>query len=212
MSWAESLPFFGSTYASGFGLCASLIVAIGAQNAYVLRQGLKRVHVGMVVAICASIDIMLIAAGVAGMGALMTRVPALLVVVKYVGALFVFLYGLRALYSAWKGPGHLDASDQDGAQSAVGMAGTIVALSLLNPHVYLDTVVLLGAVGGRHPWPANLWFALGAMSASLVWFCALGYGARLLRPVFEKDVAWRVLDVLIACVMGWIALMLVSGG
>lgn len=92
------------------------------------------------------------------------------------------------------------------------MAGTIVALSLLNPHVYLDTVVLLGAVGGRHPWPANLWFALGAMSASLVWFCALGYGARLLRPVFEKDVAWRVLDVLIACVMGWIALMLVSGG
>lgn len=204
------VPGFWHTYASGFGLGASLIIAIGAQNAYVLRQGLKREHVGLVVAICALIDIVLIALGVGGMGALITHAPALLTVVKYAGALFVFLYGLRAFHSAWKGPGHLDAAAGNGARSAFAVASTVFALSLLNPHVYLDTVVLLGAIGGRNPWPASVWFALGAMSASVTWFCALGYGARLLKPVFEKDVAWRVLDVLIGCVMWWIAWMLLS--
>jgi L-lysine exporter family protein LysE/ArgO len=212
MTEPQTLPLahdFWHTYASGFGLGASLIIAIGAQNAYVLRQGLKREHVGLVVAICALIDIVLIALGVGGMGALITRVPALLSVVKYAGSLFVFLYGLRAFHSAWKGPGHLDAA-ANGAQSAFGVATTVLALSLLNPHVYLDTVVLLGAIGGRNPWPANAWFALGAMCASVIWFCALGFGARLLQPVFRKDIAWRVLDVLIGCVMWWIAWTLLS--
>ncbi|WP_250865426.1 LysE/ArgO family amino acid transporter [Caballeronia sp. INSB1] len=180
-----------SSYLSGAGLGASLIVAIGAQNAFVLRQGLKRRHVSIVVSICAFIDVLLIALGVGGMG-----------------ALFVFLYGLRAFLAAWRGPGHLNASDGD-SQTAIGAACTVLALSLLNPHVYLDTVVLLGGIGAQRGWPGNAWFAAGAMCASVIWFTALGYGARLLEPWFEKDVSWRVLDVIVGCVMWWIAASLI---
>jgi L-lysine exporter family protein LysE/ArgO len=193
-----------SSYLSGAGLGASLIVAIGAQNAFVLRQGLKRRHVGIVVAICACIDVMLIALGVGGMGALVQRAPVLLGVIRWAGAAFVFLYGLRAFIAAWRGPGHLNASDAD-SQTATNAATTVLALSLLNPHVYLDTVVLLGGIGAHRGWPGNAWFAAGAMCSSIVWFTALGYGARLLKPWFEKDVSWRVLDVIVGCVMGWIA-------
>jgi L-lysine exporter family protein LysE/ArgO len=197
------------TYASGFGLGASLIIAIGAQNAYVLRQGLRRRHVGLVVAICAGIDILLIALGVGGMGALIASAPGLQTVVKWAGALFLLLYGLRAFHAAWKGPGHLDAAAAE-TQTALGAGLTVLALSLLNPHVYLDTVVLLGAIGARYGWPANIWFAAGAMSASVLWFCALGFGARLLKPIFEKDAAWRVLDALVGVVMWAIAASLLA--
>jgi L-lysine exporter family protein LysE/ArgO len=197
-----------SAYLSGAGLGASLIVAIGAQNAFVLRQGLKRRHVGIVVFICALIDVLLIAFGVAGMGALIQRAPVLLDVIRWAGAAFVFLYGLRAFLAAWRGPGHLNASEQD-SQTALGAASTVLALSVLNPHVYLDTVVLLGGIGARHAWPDNAWFAAGAMCSSIVWFTALGYGARLLEPWFEKDVSWRVLDVIVGCVMLWITASLV---
>jgi len=198
--FAGALP----TYLSGAGLGASLIVAIGAQNAFVLRQGLKRRHVGVVVAICAVIDVLLIALGVGGMGALIARAPVLLDVIRWAGAAFLFLYGLRAFLAAWRGPGHLNASDED-SQTAIGAASTVLALSLLNPHVYLDTVVLLGGIGARHPWPGNAWFAAGAMCSSVVWFTGLGYGARLLEPWFQKDISWRVLDVIVGCVMWWIA-------
>jgi L-lysine exporter family protein LysE/ArgO len=201
---AGALP----SYLSGAGLGASLIMAIGAQNAFVLRQGLKRRHVGIVVAICASIDVLLIALGVGGMGALIARAPVLLEVIRWAGAVFLFLYGLRAFLAAWRGPGHLDASDGE-AQTALGAASTVLALSLLNPHVYLDTVVLLGGIGAQHGWPANAWFAAGAMCSSVVWFTALGFGARLLEPWFRKDVSWRVLDVIVGCVMWWIAAALV---
>jgi L-lysine exporter family protein LysE/ArgO len=197
-----------SSYLSGAGLGASLIIAIGAQNAYVLRQGLKRRHVGLVVAICAAIDVLLIGLGIGGMGALIARAPFLLDVIRWAGAIFVFLYGARAFLAAWRGPGHLDASDGE-TQTALGAASTVLALSLLNPHVYLDTVVLLGGIGARYGWPRNAWFAAGAMCASIVWFTTLGYGARLLQPWFEKDVAWRVLDVIVGCVMWWIAAALV---
>jgi L-lysine exporter family protein LysE/ArgO len=193
-----------SSYLSGAGLGASLIIAIGAQNAYVLRQGLKQRHVGLVVAICAAIDVLLIALGIGGMGALIARAPFLLDVIRWAGAIFVFLYGARAFLAAWRGPGHLDASN-DETQTALGAASTVLALSLLNPHVYLDTVVLLGGIGARYGWPLNAWFAAGAMTASIIWFTTLGYGARLLQPWFEKDVAWRVLDVIVGCVMWWIA-------
>jgi L-lysine exporter family protein LysE/ArgO len=197
-----------SSYLSGAGLGASLIIAIGAQNAYVLRQGLKRRHVGLVVSICAAIDVLLIGLGIGGMGALIARAPFLLDVIRWAGAIFVFLYGARAFLAAWRGPGHLDASDGE-TQTALGAASTVLALSLLNPHVYLDTVVLLGGIGARYGWPRNAWFAAGAMCASIVWFTTLGYGARLLQPWFEKDVAWRVLDVIVGCVMWWIAAALV---
>jgi L-lysine exporter family protein LysE/ArgO len=193
---------------SGAGLGASLIVAIGAQNAFVLRQGLKRRHVGIVVSICALIDVLLIGLGIGGMGALIQRAPVLLDVIRWAGAAFVFLYGLRAFLAAWRGPGHLNAAAQE-SQTAMSAATTVIALSLLNPHVYLDTVVLLGAIGARHAYPGNAWFAAGAMCSSIVWFTALGYGARLLEPWFEQDVSWRVLDVIVGCVMWWIAASLV---
>ncbi|MDR5778337.1 LysE/ArgO family amino acid transporter [Caballeronia sp. LZ065] len=189
---------------SGAGLGASLIMAIGAQNAFVLRQGLKRRHVGVVVTICAAIDVLLIALGVGGMGALISRAPVLLDVIRWAGAIFVFLYGVRAFLAAWRGAGHLHVADGE-TQTALGAASTVLALSLLNPHVYLDTVVLLGGIGAQRGWPGNAWFAAGAMGSSIVWFTALGYGARLLEPWFEKDVSWRVLDVIVGCVMWWIA-------
>ncbi|MDR5812266.1 LysE/ArgO family amino acid transporter [Caballeronia sp. LZ033] len=197
---AGALPGF----LSGAGLGASLIMAIGAQNAFVLRQGLKRRHVGVVVTICAAIDVLLIALGVGGMGALISQAPVLLDVIRWAGAIFVFLYGVRAFLAAWRGPGHLHAADGE-TQTALGAASTVLALSLLNPHVYLDTVVLLGGIGAQRGWPGNAWFAAGAMCSSIVWFTALGYGARLLEPWFEKDVSWRVLDVIVGCVMWWIA-------
>jgi L-lysine exporter family protein LysE/ArgO len=193
-----------ATYASGFGLGASLIVAIGAQNAYVLKQGLMRQHVLLIVSICAVIDMTLIALGVGGMGVLIQHSPLLLTAVRWFGAAFLFLYGLRALVAAWRGAGHLDASAAEGA-SVRKTVMTVLALSLLNPHVYLDTVVLLGAIGARNGWPGDVYFALGAMSASVVWFFTLGFGARLLRPVFERDISWRILDGVIGIVMWSIA-------
>ncbi len=197
-----------ATYASGFGLGASLIVAIGAQNAYVLKQGLIGRHVLLIVSICALIDMTLIALGVGGMGVLIQHSPLLLTAVKWFGAGFLFLYGLRAFMAAWRGAGHLDAgADEGGSVRATVL--TVLALSLLNPHVYLDTVVLLGSIGGRNGWPGSLYFALGAMSASVVWFFVLGFGARLLRPVFERDISWRILDGVIGLVMWSIAASLI---
>lgn len=196
-----------SALLAGLGLGASLIVAIGAQNAYVLRQGLRREHVGWCVTICTAIDMALIALGVGGMGALLGSMPHLLVLIRWAGVLFLFAYGLRAWRAAWHGTGHLEAA-AGGAQSAVTVAFTVLGLSLLNPHVYLDTVVLLGAIGASHGFPDSLWFAVGAMFASALWFATLGYGARLLRPVFERDMAWRVLDAVIGTVMWSIAISL----
>ncbi len=193
-----------ATYASGFGLGASLIVAIGAQNAYVLKQGLMKQHVLLIVSICAAIDMTLIALGVGGMGVLIQHSPLLLTLVRWFGAVFLFLYGLRAFLAAWRGAGHLDAGVAEGASVRTTVL-TVLALSLLNPHVYLDTVVLLGAIGARNGWPGDVYFALGAMSASVVWFFTLGFGARLLRPVFERDVSWRILDIVIGIVMWSIA-------
>ncbi len=197
-----------AAYAFGFGLGASLIVAIGAQNAYVLKQGLAGRHVLLIVSICAAIDMTLIALGVAGMGALIQHSPLLLTGVKWFGAAFLSLYGLRAFVAAWRGAGHLDAGGVAGGSVRTTVL-TVLALSLLNPHVYLDTVVLLGSIGGRNGWPGSLYFAAGAMSASVAWFFVLGFGARLLRPVFERDISWRILDAVIDVVMGAIAASLV---
>ena len=194
-------------FAAGLGLGASLIIAIGAQNAYVLRQGLRREHVGQSVAICICIDMLLIALGVGGMGALLGQMPRLLNLIRWAGALFLLAYGARALRAAWRGTGHLEASS-DVTQTAGAAALTVLALSLLNPHVYLDTVVLLGAIGASRGWPGSFWFAAGAMCASALWFTVLGYGARLLIPIFSRDLAWRVLDIVIGMVMWAIALSL----
>jgi L-lysine exporter family protein LysE/ArgO len=195
-------------FAAGMGLGASLIIAIGAQNAYVLRQGLRREHVGQSVLICIAIDLTLIALGVGGMGVLLGHLPRLLAVIRWAGVIFLAGYGARAMRAAWRGTGHLEAA-AGGSQSARTAALTVLALSLLNPHVYLDTVVLLGSIGAGYGPPADRWFALGAMSASVLWFSLLGYGARLLIPVFSRDLAWRVLDATIGVVMWAIAASLV---
>jgi L-lysine exporter family protein LysE/ArgO len=181
----------------GFGL--SLIVAIGAQNAYVLRQGLRKEHVFVIVAICALSDALLIAVGVAGLGAIIQQLEWLLLLIEVVGGVFLCTYGVMAAKRAWK-PEVLNTDTGGKAVSLKVAAGTALALTYLNPHVYLDTVLLLGSVAGTYE--ANRWwFATGAMLGSVIWFSILGFGARLLAPVFTKPTAWRVLDAIIAVVM-----------
>ena len=186
---------------AGFGLGFSLILAIGAQNAFVLRQGLRRAHVLAVVLTCAVSDAILIAAGVAGFGALALAVPGLEVAMRYGGAAFLIWYGARALRAAWRGGAALEAGA--GTGSLRGALLTCLALTWLNPHVYLDTVVLLGSISAQYD--DRLGFALGAMTASFVFFFALGYGARALAPVFARPNAWRWLDALVGAVMWAIA-------
>jgi L-lysine exporter family protein LysE/ArgO len=186
---------------AGFGLGFSLILAIGAQNAFVLRQGLRRAHVLAVVLTCAVSDAILIAAGVAGFGALALAVPGLETVMRYGGAAFLIWYGARALRAAWRGGAALEAGA--GTGSLRGALLTCLALTWLNPHVYLDTVVLLGSISAQYD--DRLGFALGAMTASFVFFFALGYGARALAPVFARPNAWRWLDALVGAVMWAIA-------
>ncbi|HEX7644260.1 MAG TPA: LysE/ArgO family amino acid transporter [Burkholderiaceae bacterium] len=190
-------------FLKGLGMGAGLIMAIGAQNAFVLRQGLLKRYVFICALICSLCDMVLISAGVAGMGSLIMAHPALLVLAKWGGALFLAYYGLRSAIAAFKAGG-LAASSQSasGYGTAIAMA---FSFSLLNPHVYLDTVVLLGAIGGQQPDGGRVEFALGAMSASVLWFFGLAYGARLLAPLFARPVAWRVLDGLIAVVMWGLA-------
>ncbi|MBC7290654.1 MAG: LysE family transporter [Actinotalea sp.] len=192
---------------AGLGLGLSLIVAIGAQNAFVLRQGLLRRHVGVVVLVCALSDVVLIAAGVAGAGAVVEGRPVLLDVVRYAGAAFLATYGVLAARRALR----REALTPLGGALPTSLAATVttaLALTWLNPHVYLDTVVLLGSIAQSHP-GRECWFAAGAALGSILWFTILGYGAALLRPVFARPGAWRVLDAAIAVVMLALAASLV---
>jgi L-lysine exporter family protein LysE/ArgO len=196
--------------ASGLGLGLSLIVAIGAQNAFVLRQGLRLEHVAAVVAVCTVSDVVLIAAGVSGAGALLTRLPWLVPVVCFAGAAFLLGYGLLAARRALR-PGALQAGPGGVSAGLAATVGSCLALTWLNPHVYLDTVVLLGSLAstfGDRRWA----FAAGAAVGSAVWFAALGFGARMLRPVFARAAAWRVLDAVIAGVMTALAVSLTARG
>jgi len=196
--------------ASGFALGLGLIVAIGAQNAFVLRQGLRLEHVATVVTVCALSDVVLIAAGVAGAGAAVSRAPLLIPVVCFAGAAFLLGYGALAGRRALR-PGALVAEVGGTRTGPAAAVATCLALTWLNPHVYLDTVVLLGSMAStyeEHRWQ----FAVGAGLGSVLWFSALGYGARLLRPVFARRSAWRVLDGVIAVVMTALAVSLVLRG
>jgi L-lysine exporter family protein LysE/ArgO len=195
--------------ASGLGFGLSLIVAIGAQNAFVLRQGLLRQHVLPVVAVCAVSDAVLIVAGVAGLGSLLDLAPWLVDVMRVAGAAFLLTYAALAARRAWR-PGAIDARADGGGTALWPVVTTAVALTWLNPHVYLDTVVLLGSVAGTHG-DERWWFGVGAVLASVVWFSALGFGARLLQPVFARPSSWRVLDAIVAVVMVLIAATLLNG-
>lgn len=203
-----SAPMSEALFA-GFLTGLSLIAAIGAQNAFVLRQGLRREYVGLVVLLCAGSDAILIAAGVAGFGAVAGAWPGFGLVMRWLGAGFLLLYGLGRMRSALRGASALQAEGGAGA-SRRHVAVTCLLLTWANPHVWLDTVVLLGAVATRYA-PFQAGFALGAMLASLSFFPALGFGARLLAPLFARPAAWRWLDLLVALVMWGIALHLLSG-
>ena len=194
---------------AGFGLGLSLIVAIGAQNAFVLRQGLRREHVLWIVVICALSDAVLIGLGIWGLGAIIESADALLTVVRLGGAAFLIWYGIRSAIRAAK-PGTLE-TESTGASTPLRTAvATALALTWLNPHVYLDTVVLLGSIGATYG--DDRWlFGLGAALGSVIWFTALGFGSRLLRPLFAKPLAWRILDAAIALVMFAIAGSLLLG-
>lgn len=196
-----------SAFLPGFFLSLSLILAIGAQNAFVLRQGLRQEHVFAVCLVCAVSDAILIAAGVAGFGLASHALPWLEPVLRYGGALFLLAYAARSLRSALRNHGSLTPSGRQAAGLGATLA-TCLAFTWLNPHVYLDTVVLLGSISSHYEGHKAA-FALGAMAASFTFFFTLGFGARLLRPVFASQTAWRVLDVLVGIAMLAIALKLV---
>jgi L-lysine exporter family protein LysE/ArgO len=194
---------------SGFLLGGSLIIAIGAQNAFVLRQGLKRQFVLPVSLVCALSDALLIAAGIAGLGTLVAQSGRALQIVTAGGALFLLGYGVRSFFRALK-PEAMQAGE--GRTERLGAAlAACLAFTFLNPHVYLDTVLLIGSLSARYEGAARIAFGAGAAAASFVWFFGLGYGAALLAPVFADRRAWRVLDILIGIVMWAIAARLAAG-
>ena len=191
---------------AGFLTGLSLIVAIGAQNAYVLRLGLARNHVGVAVVICAGADALLIAIGVGGLGAIVQTHGDVLTAIALLGGAYLLWFAFRSFRSALH-PDVLLPSQQE-PQAVAAVAVAVLGLTFLNPHVYLDTILLVGTIGasfGADRW----WFALGAAIASVVWFSGLGFGARLLSPLMARPVTWRVLDAAIGVVMLTIAIVLV---
>ena len=197
------------TVLAGLGFGLGLIVAIGAQNAYVLRQGIRREHVGLVVAVCAVSDVLLITVGAAGVGAVIARHTTALTVVTVLGAGVLLGYAVQAVRRAVR-PAALSVASTGTESTRIGsVVLAALALTWLNPHVYLDTVVLLGSISATYATP---WlFALGAAVASIGWFAALGFGARLLAPLFARPGAWRIFDVGVAVVMTSIAAKLLLG-
>lgn len=203
------------SFFAGLGLGLSLIIAIGAQNVFILRQGIRREHVFAVVAICALSDAALIIAGVAGLGYLLESVPWLVDVARWLGAAFLLGYGLLAARRAWLGTGDAlrigdrDRADAEPTRRLTPVVLTVLALTWLNPHVYLDTVLMLGSIAATHG-DARWVFAAGAIVASIAWFIALGYGARHLGRWLNTPRAWRILDGIIAVIMIVIAVSLVA--
>lgn len=198
-----------AAFFQGFVLGAGLIIAIGSQNAYVLRQGLKREHVLLICLVCALSDALLITIGVSGTGTLVASSETLLTLVRIGGALFLSVYGVRAAQAAIKGE-YLDAASGALVPTPLKTALlTTLAFTYLNPHVYLDTVVLLGSIAGQFGWEERVQFGAGAIVASFAWFFALGYGARWLAPMFSRPIAWKLLDSLIALIMFGLAIFLV---
>jgi L-lysine exporter family protein LysE/ArgO len=196
-------------FLTGLLMGLSLIVAIGAQNAFILRQGIKRQHVFAVCLTCGLSDAILIFLGVTSLQQVAAMLPWLDPAMRLGGAAFLVWYGAKSLYSALRSSGTLSV-EEEAPSSFWPTFATCLALTWLNPHVYLDTVVLLGTIATRFPGDEML-FAAGAMSASFLFFFALGYGAKWLRPVFSKPAAWRVLDLVIAAIMFLIAYRLLRG-
>lgn len=198
-----------ATMATGLGAGLALIIAIGAQNAFVLRQGIRGEHVGLVVLVCMLSDVVLIGAGILGIGTVIAAVPAVVTVTRMAGAAFLIAYAVFAAKRAIR-PGALAVGEQQGSLSRKVVLVTALTLTWLNPHVYLDTVLLLGTLANQHG-DLRWWFGAGAAVGSVIWFSALGYGAKFLRPIFAKPGAWRVLDALIAAVMLFLGMKMALG-
>jgi L-lysine exporter family protein LysE/ArgO len=194
---------------TGFATAFALILAIGAQNAFVLRQGLIRAHVFWLCLLCAVSDAILITAGILGFGAIVERYPSFPQIMAWGGAAFLFVYGAMRFWAAWKGSYAMQISGQSAGLWATLATGA--AFTWLNPHVYLDTLGLVGAISTQFTdTAAKTGFGIGAVTASFVFFFSLGYGARLLAPIMQSARAWRILDLLIGAVMWALALKLLS--
>jgi len=194
-----------TAFLPGFLTGLSLIIAIGAQNAFVIRQGLTKQHVLLVVLICAVSDALLIVLGVAGLGALISGLPWLLEIVRWFGVLYLSWFGVKSLRSAFKT--QLLETSGVSSGSAKTVVLSVLGFTFLNPHVYLDTVILLGSIGNQFG-PDKWWFAVGGAIASLVWFSSIGFGAKAASRFMAKPIFWKVLDILIAAVMFSIAIFL----
>lgn len=187
-------------------ISGSLIMAIGGQNAFVLKQGLLRENIFVVVLTCFLCDVALMTVGVLGLGSIISKNEWLSWLLAASGSLFLFWYGYRSFYSALKSSNALNEATSSSEEKGIGRAILItLSITLLNPHVYLDTVVVVGGVAGTMPLDHKLQFLVGALLASFVWFFGLGYGSRALLPIFKNPRAWRILEFLIGCTMWWIA-------
>lgn len=193
-------------FLKGFGTSAGLIIAIGAQNAFVLSQGVRRDHHLVIPLICSFFDALLITVGILGVGTAVASNPALTKAAAWGGAAFLFWYGTGSFRSAIKG-GSLE-TEGNGSTPLKKAVLTTLAVTLLNPHVYLDTLVLMGSISGQIPLSQRPWFGVGAALASFVWFFVLSLGGNLLAPLFKKQAAWRILDTFVGIIMWSIALSL----
>jgi L-lysine exporter family protein LysE/ArgO len=202
---------FGTAFTTGFVLSATLIIAIGAQNAFVLRQGIRKEHIAPIVAFCAIADLVLIGVGVAGLAGILGDSPTLVALLTIAGSGFLVWYGVRALRRALL-PQSLRAATGNEPLSLANAMAQAAGFTLLNPHVYLDTVLLMGSIGTRQPPDMRIWFVGGAACASGVWFTTLGFGARLLAPIFARPRAWQVLDTVVGLTMLFLAVVLIRQG
>ena len=196
-------------FLTGLLLGGSLIIAIGSQNAYVLKQGLLKSHVFLICLICAVSDALLIALGTSGVGVIIAQHPEWLKWVTWFGAAYLTIFSMMSFRAAFSGE-TLEAASTGSSQNTKTVITTVLALTFLNPHVYLDTVLLIGSIASPYTADDRLHFTLGAVSASFLWFFGLGYGARFLSPLFAKPAAWKILNLVIGFVMLWIAYRLVS--
>ena len=196
----------------GFLIGAGLIIAIGAQNAFVLKQGIKQEHRLLIALICSFSDAFLIIIGISGMGYVFSAHPMITKILSFVGALYLAHFSFKSFYSAYKGESMDIADDSYIPMTRKSVIITMLALTFLNPHVYLDTVVMLGGFGAARPPDIRPFFGLGAISASFIWFFSLSYSGKFLSPLFKRKVAWRILDSMIGLVMAYIAIKLFMFG
>ncbi|WP_028857028.1 LysE/ArgO family amino acid transporter [Psychrilyobacter atlanticus] len=185
----------------GFGVGAGLIIAIGSQNAFVLKKGIMKQHVFITALTCSIIDMLLIILGSMGLGTIISKTPILMISATLFGIVFLSMYGIKSFMAVFQSKSLNSEEDKEDSTSLKVTLITLLAFTLLNPHVYLDTVILLGSIGARYPIVDRTNFVIGACMASFVWFFGLAYGARFFSPLFKKDITWKILDFVIGCVM-----------